>query len=285
MTEMSEREARRIELMAQEFHDIRSKRVRMMNHIEIVTSDDYAPNLAKKDLREGDAPYPRFDIGLEHVDALGGGYGLTVCGARPGVGKSTLALGASLLSAACGQPTIYFDAENPVELQKRRALAWCGGDAQRLDSIIDSGLFQWVEVESGHSIRQIVQLILKEFSEQGALIVFDSLNSISRSLLKPGENYLQSVTKRAVWMNSVAKKTDGRVRFLALSELNKEGGIKGLEAEHVASMVIAMEREDPEDPQRIRVRVTKNRDGREDRKGQVYELQWQHSAFVRADVS
>ena len=83
--------------------------------------------------QEGNAP-TGLRLGLRDLDAVTGGLlGLTVVGARPGLGKSTLALQGSLHVAATQGPVYYASLEMPRQDLLRWALAHLGQlDARNL---------------------------------------------------------------------------------------------------------------------------------------------------------
>ena len=246
------------------------------------------------DETDGDR-FPTFELGLRPFDVQGGACGLTTVGGRPGAGKSTLALGASLLSASQEVQTFVLDAENHKALVRQRVGCWYG--LERMSVFMDlreRGVWQWIPIESGQPLIEIARYISQRLDRPDVLIVADSVTQIARMIAACPEtdgkgrivrrpSYLDVISQLGSWMRSVTRKTNGRVRFIALSELNASGGMKGVDIEHQSDVVISIDYEDQQAEDHVRISVRKNRNGRVDRKGRIYELRWRKSCFEPAE--
>lgn len=255
---MEESEAQKIEYLAENF--VRLERMR--NRMCAMASEHFSPNMDAEDLTGVHQEYPRFEIGLSEVDARwGGAQGLTVLSARPGTGKSMLCVCAALLNADQGIPVFYFDAENSTELVQRRMRRFIGERkfAERMQAYARDGLLSYIKVRTGQEFRQLVRFVVERLQSTDALIITDSINQVAKKLMRRKEGYFEKINQILAWQDETCQLTDGSVRFLTLSEMNKGGDAKGMDAEHTCTMSIRLHRD--EESGVVRVEIGKHRDG------------------------
>lgn len=297
---MNEQRARQAEDLIAETEDRIRRTQRAREALLKLSSADSQPELRPFDLRRRPAPYPAIELCISHVDAWqpGGAKGLTVVAGEEGIGKSCLALGAALTQAELGIMSVVLDAENDPALIMDRVAAFYGNQLERFDRIMEAGLFHWLPIESGQSMREIARWISAHEDLRQCMVTSDSITTIARmvvseprfdvrgNVLPPkDENYLVTCTKIAQWMQSVSRRTRGEMRFLALAEMNKDRKVKGLELGYIANVYITLEREDENRPYLLRVRVRKNRSGPVDPVGRLYRFDHASLAFVPAKIS
>jgi predicted ATP-dependent serine protease len=225
--------------------------------------------------------YPRWQSGVPRLDEeFGGGfYGVTALGGIGGAGKSTLALGSSLLAAEAGWCVVYFDGENDLGLTNARIARWygereLGGALARL-----AGYWHRIEVYAGTQLEELRDhvLALYEPRHSGVLIVLDSLNTLAEFDAKTAQESFDSMRRVLFWADRMARESSGRVASMLLSELNAAGELKGRKQQSTAQFVLAVEAQD--EPDVVRLRVTKNRAGRSGDAG-LHLRDWRTGRFT-----
>lgn len=225
--------------------------------------------------------YPKWPSGVDKLDSTRGGLcGLSIVGGRPGAGKSTFALGSAIRAAEENIATVYFDAENSPAIVQKRLRRWYGEhNWQRFAESIHGSSFWWVPINPGNTFNQITSYASNALTttHRGMLLVFDSMNSICDRISKAGANEFEALRWLFQWADHMVRGSNGYIRVLALSELNRQGGVRGHRAEYAASMVLAV---DPDDdiPERVNLRLLKNRDGAAGDLG-WFERDWRTSTF------
>jgi len=260
MSGMSDSAAQQAEAIAESILRIQSLRGRMLQ----MASDHFQPRVEEVDILQTHKPYPRFPIGISEIDSRwNGAQGLTVLTAFPGVGKSMLAVCCGILNATSGLPVFYFDAENSIELFQRRVMRFVGEHryVKVLSELVETGMLTYIKPRKGQEFGQLIKFLVDKLDGMDALIITDSVNKIAKKLLGPREQnlYFAKINQICEWQDEVCQMTDGSIRFLTLSEANKEGEAKGKDAEHTCVMSIRMCHD--EKPGVVRVSIGKHRDG------------------------
>lgn len=207
---------------------------------------------------------PRWPSGLySDFDAvLDGLCGLTVLAGPSGTGKSLWAMSCALENAMVpGTAVFYFDCENHHGEQARRAMHWFGTEPSFRANMASLALhFHWLEVLPGMTYRQLLHFAADRLlhDHERVLLVFDSMSSLSRMI--PGRQ-LDTLSKLYVALPALVRSSGGRLRVLALSELNKAGDVKGLEGVYASDMALKLVREPDEGENTVRLHMLKNRGG------------------------
>ncbi len=185
-------------------------------------------------------------VGMPEFDrVLGGGVvagSVVLLGGEPGVGKSTLLLQAAQAYALRRGPVLYISAEESVRQVQARA--------RRLGAVADR-LFVLNETDLEAILGQLAAL-------QPALVVVDSIQTISHASVSSAPGSIAQVTACAQEMMQVAKQTGSA--FLLVGHVNKAGALAGPKVlEHAVDVVLSLEG-DKHTPYRL-LRAGKNRFG------------------------
>lgn len=190
---------------------------------------------------------PGIPVGLRELDeVLGGFYGLTVLSGREGGGKTMLALMAAVNAAQAGIRVVYFNAETHINVlgeRVRRQLGVTFDEMQRATSKID-----WIRVRRAEPapLEFLQRMVVSSLSatDERVLVVFDSLSSITRKII-PAEtrDFWRESQRIEEWLVDARTASEGAVTFVAISELNKEGGEKGMTSAYAADVVLRVDRE------------------------------------------
>jgi KaiC/GvpD/RAD55 family RecA-like ATPase len=185
---------------------------------------------------------PRWPVGVEEIDAATGGfYGFSVIGGYPKLGKSMLAIRSSMLAAIEGWQVIYVNAENDGTVMLERAEAFMGCEQEFWDHRAD----RWdiIGVTPGTSLDQVTNEVKLAIPVQcdRLLIVLDSLTSIARyaSMGDAKDSFFIHLNKLIRFCSSITRDTP-EIGVLAISELNRKGGMTGQLIEYVAEMLISL---------------------------------------------
>ncbi len=236
--------------------------------------------MADEDLPE----YPRWPSGIAVFDEKYGGFqGLTVLGGEWGAGKSGAALASSLEAAHQDICTIVVDAENGAGLVQKRVRRWYGHNfAQEFPRIAGTSWF-WTRAHFGHRLSDVVDLILQRYmtGHTGILVVLDSLNTISDLMSKPQANEFQNLRFLVAWMDWLVQESHGFIRFIACSELNAAGGIKGRNPAYRASVGLTIRKKPNGAADECELDLIKHRDGAAGKLG-TFTRDWQTSRFFPA---
>jgi len=183
---------------------------------------------------------PRWPTGCSSIDkTIGGGYGFACFSGAPKVGKSMLAISSAVSAAIAGWRVVYANCEldrgdmtrrirnymtelHPGVIEQMRILH--GGQGLTIDSLI----------------RELDEIVKSEDSR--LLIVLDSINRAVDFETAADEraNYWGAHARWQHFMMQSRRNTAGRVSWLVLSELNRDGVSKGRSIEHVADLVVAL---------------------------------------------
>lgn len=224
--------------------------------------------------------YPRWQSGVRKLDEdYGGFYGLTLLASTPGVGKSTLALGSSLLAAESGLCVVYLDGENDQELVHARTTRFYGESEVGAAMERLAGYWHRIEVYPGASLDELIVQILAcyELRHEGLLIVLDSLNTLAEFDARTSQESFDSMRRILFWLDSIVRRSHGTIRALALSELNAQGEVKGRKSGHTAQLVLRLEAEGGDD-EVVRLTIAKSRAGRSGNLG-LFRRDWRTGRF------
>jgi hypothetical protein len=207
---------------------------------------DYQPALETTSLVVEVPEYPRIPSGIAALDEHNGGWqGVSLITGKKGCGKSTLAMSCALYAAHAGFCVVYLEAENGSGLQRKRIKRWYGDkDFHRFTTIAGVN-FHYVRVRKGNDLGQVARLAVESAQDfhLGMMLVLDSTDAIVRKLLRRGENKLDRKSHLLTWLDEVGQESQGRVASLCISEQNKEGEVKGLEAAYTAWVELKLERD------------------------------------------
>jgi len=206
------------------------------------------------------APSPRFPSTLPKLDQRteGGFYGLTAIGGNAGVGKSTLATSCACDFALAGGKVVCLNAE----MTKKQVLSrvWYASNG-RSRQIVDQAL-RLVQVNHTIGFKDIVEHCFSalDFEDDRMLIVIDSINTIAdMASAQSGVPYFTILSDLVGWCATVRRRSEGKVAFVLVSELNARGEVKGLKLEYVADLVVRLTK--AETPEFVEVEVSKGREG------------------------
>lgn len=290
---------------------MRSRRWPVEGDLQLPVEEDFAVSdrLAKvlreaaqeeyaKVYPEGDSlaeRYPRLPrwpsgLGPSFDRPYGGFQGVTVFGGFAGVGKSTLAMACALENARAGALVVYFDAENAQGEQQERAINWHGkqrdfDEAQQYLALN----FRLAPIDNRHCWQTMLPYVAKQIlhRHQRVLIVMDSMQSIARET-DPKRNMLVVTSELYSSMNRIVRASAGRIGFLVLSELNKEGGDKGGSGKYSGTMVLRITREERPEPKSTpdyMIEMLKNRNGPTPGEIGLHTLEWWRCRFEPVKVS
>jgi len=182
--------------------------------------------------------------GIYSVDAVtktmkspGGGYGQTVFGGTPKMGKSLAALGAGIEAANAGWRVIYVNAEmTPREMHERAANYV---NAHDINPILLQERFHLLNVNPGCDIDYLNEKAKEyiDWSDMEVLVVLDSINRLAENDLKRGD-YFEKLRRWQEWGRTASKLSEGLVSSLVVTELNQKMGVKGGALEYAAQLVV-----------------------------------------------
>lgn len=217
---------------------------------------------------------------LDYVTA-GGGYGLTVYGGQPKLGKSLAALGSAITAAAAGWTVVYVNAElTPREMYQRIQRFVIGA---RVDPVTLGMNLKLFNVQPGFRIEDLLPELDHTVSLDTTkiLVVLDSVNRLAQG--DPGMGggdfaYWERLRAWSEWPRIATRISDGRISFLCVSELNRKDQIKGGDLEYGANLVVTFTKAgDSTDLVDIDVALS-----RETPSGEcgTHRRDWKHSRFV-----
>lgn len=241
------------------------------------------------DMTHALARLPRWTagIGAEFDQEYEGFQGVTVLGGPAGSGKSQWALACALSNAVDGACVVYFDAENAAGEVRERMVRWFGGELTFTREFPRLKLnMHWAEIDHTHNWKTMMlyvqQLVLH--THKRLLVVLDSVQTIADEC-DPDRGMLHVTAELYRTMNRIVKQTYGRANFLVLSELNKEGGIKGGSGMYRGTMVMSIAREQEQGKDCYRLSLIKNRNGPTPGDIGLYDLDYWRCRFRKVPVS
>jgi predicted ATP-dependent serine protease len=184
---------------------------------------------------------PKFPTSVGQVNALteGGGYGLTTVGGSAKVGKTLFAFGTAVEACKAGWRVVYLNAELDKSEAAIALARYCGG---MIPPFVKNN-FTLVNPEIGFRPHDAVARAHEalQFYDNRMLIVMDSINALAEFTLDGTKGRMDYWAANALWRNfavRATRKSFGKIAFLCVSELNKDGGIKGGSLEYKADLVV-----------------------------------------------
>jgi predicted ATP-dependent serine protease len=184
----------------------------------------------------GATPPPRWSTTVEWVDQVlaGGFYGFSVVGGMPGLGKSVLSMACAIEAAASLEwNVLFFNAEMGDDVLRPRLdrylEAWPGA-ADAVDNL------SIVAVPRGFTMEDILSHAVGVCGDdRPVLTIFDSINTCAT--LMEG-SYLDNLREIVLFSMMSRRISRGAASFLCVSELNRGAGVKGMNAEYWADVVL-----------------------------------------------
>ena len=230
-----------------------------------------------------DGKLVKWPTGMPRVDAMtGGGYGLTVFGGRPKLGKSLAAMAAAIEAAAAGWSVVYVNAELTERETHERVMRYVAGRAGALRPHAIGANFVLVNANPGFTARDLIAEVAQTVSldTDRILIVLDSINRlVNLDLSQPlvESSYWDRLRAWSEWPRLAARLSDGRVSVLVVSELNQREGVKGGNLEYDADLVVKFTTGST--PDRAQIDVALSRSTASGECGE-HERDWRHARFV-----
>ena len=187
---------------------------------------------------------PQFPFGITRLDHLtdGGGSGMTVIGGMPKVGKSLLAMGATISTALTKEwRCVYVNGELNSYTIANRTLAY---HRKRHELDEHPIYFNAVGLLTPKALVERIKAHV-EISDERVLITLDSANRLADMMGTP--NFFRDLK---LWENlarCATRISGGRIAFLVVSELNQKGSIKGESMTYAADLVVRMQEGSAED--------------------------------------
>ena len=228
-------------------------------------------------------------LGVEFDSTCGGGLqAVTVLGGPPGVGKSQWSMACALENALCGACVVYFDAENYVGEVRERMIRWFGGPQvfeREFPGFAPD--FHWCAIDHSHNWATMMLYAEKllRSTHRRLLFVLDSIQSIADEI-DPGRGMLTVTAEMYSVMNRMVRASGGRIGFLVLSELNREGGMKGGAGSYRGTMVVRIDHAADElRGEGYKLAMLKNRNGPTPNDLGLWELDWWRCRFRRVQLT
>lgn len=210
-----------------------------------------------------DAPMPvqpTFPVGLiGESPTLRTLQGATVLSGAPSSGKSYLAISTALDACAMGWEVFYLSAEMHNALVRDRAARAQATHGASEWNLIDNDFraaalenaqrgrlpetFHTIDVGIGVTLDALLEHLIANMTARPTLVIFDSLSSfVDNMVAVQGSDTFKMADLREVmkWIVNVRRLTSGKVAFLLLSELNREGRAKGRFVDHRCDVAISM---------------------------------------------
>ena len=225
---------------------------------------------------------PRYRTMIPALNNLtfGGGYGLMTVAGDAKAGKTMFAIGTAVEAALHGWKVIYLNAElDRVEVMLA-LMRYCGGDisqhvTDKLSVVTCDYTFHPV-----NAIQNVEQSI--GLGDSAILIVLDSINAlVDLAADGPGSDYWAI---NALWRNFAIRATRmslGKLGFLVVSEVNKDGGVKGRTLEYKSDLVVTI-KQDTTDREYVKIDVTRSRSTRSGELG-LFKRNWPEGRFDRCE--
>ena len=224
---------------------------------------------------------PRWKSTIDRIDfgEHGGFYGTVVLGGTAGAGKSMLAAASAVAAAQNGDKVVFLYSEmsqGQIAGRVKRA------GQSRIGDHTHGNLFP-KSIYAPMQFDDIVSAILASLSpdDEALLVVVDSINTLVDMLQESaGVNaYFRELNRVINFFVTARRLTEGRIRSILISELNKEGGIKGQKPEYSSDMTVRLMKTDT--PDQVNVTVTKGREGGAGDMG-LHSVDWKNGRLVSA---
>ena len=110
------------------------------------------------------------------------------------------------------------------------------------------------------------------------LVVFDSLSTIAEFMVRPKGGVWELLADIQRWMETASARSEGRIGWLAISEQNRDGEVKGVKLKYLSDVVVKMVNTDSE-TDHVELDVVKSRDGGGGKLGTFYR-DWRQQRFL-----
>jgi hypothetical protein len=230
---------------------------------------------------------PRFKTGLASLDQMTGGgcYGLTTVAGDAKAGKTLFAFSTAVEAALSPEAwkVVYFNAELDRNEAIMAVIRKCEGKippelGERMTLITPDYTFQPRDAIS--RIREAIEL-----GDEKVLVVLDSINAlIDLSSDGSGDEVIDYWSAAALWRNfavRATKNSGGRIAFLAVSETNRAGGIKGAALEYKSDLCVKICKDD-QNPTLVDIDVMLSRSTPSGPLGTFYR-DWLNCKFKQCD--
>ena len=225
---------------------------------------------------------PRFQTSIAALNALTrGGYGLVSAGGDPKVGKTTFAIGPAVEASLDGWTVVYLNAELDDREAKLAVMRYCGG---KIPDQVKKKLFI-VNPDYTFQPRDAIERVGNALSpdDDKVLVVLDSINALV-DLSSDGRRgeVLDYWSAHSLWRNFALRSVRaslGRIAFLVVSELNKDGQSPGAQLAYKSDMASAIQKEDSRD-ETVEIEVTHSRSTRAGHLG-TFLREWEKGRFLR----
>jgi len=199
--------------------------------------------------------------------------GLSVLGGETGVGKSKLATRSALLAASNPNiGVIYLCAELDAPTSALYAQQATGLAPTAVLERFPN--YRPIMVPAGCSFERVVQAVLSAVPAgcTRLVIVADTLNTLVEKCLEDGNDYFRLMRQFGIWMLESRVATNGKIGWLAVSELNRDSRITGIKLEKWADFVMRFRGGDIKN--QVEIDILKGRYSGQDQLG-LYRLNWQ----------
>ena len=227
----------------------------------------------------------KWRTGIHAIDHMteGGGYGLTVFGGQPKLGKSLAAMGAGLTACAEDWLVVYVNAELTEREMHHRITRFLRRPGCPVTSGHVHQNFMLVNVNPGFSIEQLLPQIQQTvgLDTHRIMIVLDSVNRLAEGDAQAGDAefaYFHRLRAWSEWPRIATRMSDGRLSFLAVSELNRKDQIKGGGLEYGANLVVRFTKAG-ESTDIVEIDVALSRETRSGPCGE-HRREWETARFV-----
>ena len=185
---------------------------------------------------------PHWPTGCDAIDAItGGGYGMTIFGGMPKVGKSLLAISSAVCASRAGFSTVYCNAEmSPGHILERFHNYMRVPDKAVAENLHIAHVGPGITIDKLYA--EIKEHAITDQTEK-ILIVLDSINRIvdfGCSAEGNEDGYWRGLADWSAWAMNSRRATEGRISWAIVSELNSQGLIKGRNLEYTADCVVRM---------------------------------------------
>lgn len=233
-------------------------------------------NVGLMELELEEEQSPRWPSGILAWDnKSGGGYGFTAVSGKKKLGKTLIAIRASVMAAETGRWSVHYaygeNTANQVRTLARRVL----GPA-RCDEL-PAWMENWrsFRFHYKHTIDALLSNVEERIlpDHEQVLVVIDSINRLARC---SNSDYLAALGRICRIVQTCAEESAGRISFLVLSETNQRGGMIGLDLEHSAGCLLFLRQH--RDPGKVKMVL----ESRESEGGDLGEhlRDWEKCQFV-----
>jgi KaiC/GvpD/RAD55 family RecA-like ATPase len=215
-------------------------------------------------------------------DGMSGGfYGMTVVSGKAGGGKSILALASAIEAAEAGWTVMYFNTELD-DRQMNNRLRRHGISNEAFDR------FAVMRVGFGVMVEDMAEWLCSRLDDEtkAVLVVVDSSTTFARlaGVRHEDKGTLTELARLVMWTATLRQRTQGVISFMLVSELNSQGVEYGREIQHLADVVLRVEKTDEADT--VELNCIKGREGGEKDYGQFFR-DWRRGrleAKIIADI-